>query len=177
VTCTIEQCDRTVRARGLCSAHYRAAQRGTFDPSTGRDDRSRVVGRPFEQRLASRVIVSDCWVWTGAKVYGYGRINAPGFSTLAHRWVWENLVGPIPDGLTLDHLCRNRACVNPDHLEPVPMKINAERGAGDWTPGTCKHGHGPEDRHRAPSGQTYCRACRARRERNRPDRNVRALKK
>jgi hypothetical protein len=69
----------------------------------------------------------DCWVWTGARTSkGYGNING----RAAHRLVYEALVGPIPVGLWIDHLCRNRPCVNPDHLEPVPPRENVIRGAG-----------------------------------------------
>lgn len=69
---------------------------------------------------------TGCWVWRGrTNRDGYGKI---GRQTLAHRAYYEALVGPIPDGLTIDHLCRNRACVNPDHMEPVPAVENVRRG-------------------------------------------------
>jgi hypothetical protein len=69
---------------------------------------------------------SGCWIWQRyINRHGYGRLARGGKRgtprQLAHRWYYERLVGPIPDGLELDHLCRNRACVNPDHLEPVTM--------------------------------------------------------
>lgn len=82
-------------------------------------------------RIASKFRVdpvTDCWVWTAAQVQGYGRINVGGKSALAHRVVYELLFGAIQSGLTLDHLCRNRACVNPDHLEPVDHTTNVRRG-------------------------------------------------
>ncbi|WP_411732175.1 HNH endonuclease signature motif containing protein [Paeniglutamicibacter sp.] len=68
---------------------------------------------------------NSCWVWTAAKVKGYGKFQ----KHRAHRWSYEHLVGPIPEGLTLDHLCRNRACVNPEHLEPVTVEENVRRAA------------------------------------------------
>ena len=73
---------------------------------------------------------SDCWEWiAGRTTAGYGTF-APGREkrTYAHRFSYELLVGPIPEGLHIDHLCRNRGCVNPDHLEPVTNRENGRRG-------------------------------------------------
>lgn len=70
-----------------------------------------------------------CWIWTGAKQpEGYGRTWVNGKKISTHRAVYELLVGPIPEGLDLDHLCRNRACCNPKHLEPVTRSENLRRG-------------------------------------------------
>lgn len=71
----------------------------------------------------------DCWEWTAGKsVQGYGRVSFGGKNKLAHRVVYELMVGPIPKNLEIDHLCRNRGCVRPDHLEPVLHAINVSRG-------------------------------------------------
>ena len=72
-----------------------------------------------------------CWIWIGAKrPDGYGLFCVNGRLVRAHRWAYENLIGPIPNGLVIDHLCRVPACVNPDHLEPVTDRINILRGVG-----------------------------------------------
>lgn len=70
----------------------------------------------------------DCWLWTGpVDVNGYGHVNVGSTTTTAHRAVFRGLVGDIPIGLELDHLCRVRHCVNPDHLQPVTHAENVQR--------------------------------------------------
>lgn len=75
---------------------------------------------------------TPCWEWTASLGFGYGRYysSVQKKTVRAHRASYEMLVGPIPEGLTIDHLCRNRACVNPDHLEPVTSQVNILRGYG-----------------------------------------------
>lgn len=85
---------------------------------------------PLEERFWEKVNKTDtCWLWTGATSgRGYGDSWRDGKKIKAHRLSYELLVGPIPSGLTLDHLCRNILCVNPTHLEPVTQRENVRRG-------------------------------------------------
>lgn len=109
-------------------------------------------------RVLSRVEVGDCWEWTGATdKYGYGVINRSVYGKFyVHRFVWTQLVGPIPEGLVIDHLCRNVVCCNPDHLEPVGRVENILRGVFGGE--TCRQGH--SDWHIAPNGRRVCSECR-----------------
>lgn len=75
-----------------------------------------------------------CWEWTGCiSAAGYGQCTYRYKRYYVHRFVYEHLVGPIPEKFQLDHLCRNRRCANPDHLEPVTSWTNSKRGAS-WMP-------------------------------------------
>ena len=81
--------------------------------------------------LSDRIdATGDCWEWTGAiQGDGYGSLTFDSQPWLAHRFIWTAMIGPIPDGLTIDHLCQNRICVNPDHLETVRFQENVWRGS------------------------------------------------
>jgi len=98
-------------------------------------------------RFWSKVEKTDyCWNWRGHKnAYGYGDFKINEKHLQAHRFSYELIKGKIPEGLQLDHLCRNRSCVNPDHLEAVTSKVNLLRGKGLTSQNArkthCIHGH------------------------------------
>jgi len=85
-------------------------------------------------RVLGRVAAGQggCWIFTGYLMKGYGQIHSRrlGGTKLVHRFVYEQMVGPVPDGFDLDHLCRVPACCNPAHLEPVTHAENVRRGVG-----------------------------------------------
>jgi len=90
-----------------------------------------------EERFWCRVEkTSTCWLWVGTGRSGYGRFQINGVKVAAHRFAYELLIGPIPDGLYLDHTCHTPSCVNPDHLRPVTSKQNQENQLGTRTDNT-----------------------------------------
>lgn len=153
--CSVEGCERSAFARGMCKMHWQRFNR-SGDPGP-------VVSlKDPDWRFFSSIVVdpsSGCWNWLQYRSpQGYGRFTFGGKILVAHRWSYERFVGPIPDGLQLDHLCRNTSCVNPDHLEPVTNAENQRRAAEART--HCKHGHEftPENTSRS-GGRRTCREC------------------
>ena len=113
-----------------------------------------------------------CWEWLGWTVHGYGVFDMPQIKgqprhkVRAHRFSYELYVGPIPEGLDLDHLCKNRICVNPDHLEPVTRKENLMRAPGNvcyenTNKTKCPAGHDYNEinTYRYANGDRKCRIC------------------
>lgn len=127
-----------------------------------------------QQRLESAAIrfcdntvnVDGCWIWIGGlERKGYARFRSEkGNKVFTHRWAYELLVGPIPEGLTIDHLCRTTSCCNPAHLEPVTDIENIARGTqGDWQKRKthCYKGHefSALNTYVNPQGHRSCRTC------------------
>ncbi len=99
--------------------------------------------RRFWDKVNPRL--DGCWPWRGKVKSGYGYFSMSGIWISAHRIAYHLLRDPIPEGLTLDHLCRVRHCVNPFHLEPVTLGVNVLRGINPWAENAkkthCKRGH------------------------------------
>ena len=124
--------------------------------------------RKFDERVGVN-LDSDCWLWIAGKSHnGYGQFSHKGKTYRAHRWSYEYAKGKIPDGLQLDHLCRTRHCVNPDHLEAVTGKENCIRGNTGKATGKrqnlkshCPQGHpySGTNLYIAPRGTRGCRVC------------------
>jgi hypothetical protein len=115
----------------------------------------------------------ECWLWTGVPgSAGYGGVRVGGVKISAHRLAYETWVGPIPAGMTIDHVaergCTSRLCVNPAHLEPVTRGTNSVRGAGPTGRNSrkteCSAGHKftEENTFLRPDGARACRECRRR---------------
>lgn len=171
-TCSIQDCERPAAKRGWCLMHYARWQRHG-DPRILL--RRRATGTP-EQRFWTKVQKTEtCWLWIGARYSnGYGNFFvAMRQPVLAHRYAYELLAGPIPAGLTLDHLCRVRHCVNPAHLEPVTHRENVLRGDG-WSGRNARKTHCPaghpytdENTRIERKNQRKCRICEGERQRSR----------
>ncbi len=127
----------------------------------------------LEERILAKIDfngVGGCWLWiAGLDSYGYGQVWFEGKTTKAHLLLYKKLVGPIKKGLQLDHLCRQRNCCNPDHLEPVTPKVNTKRGLNHHREKThCLRGHplsgANSDVYTPKRGGRQCRTCRRERE-------------
>lgn len=122
----------------------------------------------LRERFEAKVYKTEsCWLWTASKSHGgYGRFKVGKRMAPAHRFSYEMIKGPIPSGLFLDHLCRVRACVNPDHLEVVTGRENTLRGFGPSGLNSrkthCSKGHEfkEENIYWDSKGARNCRICR-----------------
>lgn len=127
------------------------------------------------ERFAQKYSVdakTGCWIWRGAgSGTGYGSLGVNGVQVAAHRFAYELLCGPVPPRLVLDHLCRNRGCVNPAHVEPVTQGENVRRGLtgqNNSAKTRCpyEHEYTAENTYILPrSGSRVCRTCQKRRRR------------
>lgn len=162
-TCSVDGCYRSAKCRGWCMTHYNRIRRHG-DPDHAPCSPSRPHFKVDPE--------TGCWNWLRANSgdgHGYGAYRG----TTAHRAYWELVYGPLPKTIELDHLCRNTACVNPAHLDPVPSKVNLMRSdapaAVNARKTHCANGHEftPENIYRPPSrpNSRMCRTCLAERDR------------
>ena len=130
-----------------------------------------LLGAFMQKRVDFTSSPDGCWLWTSVKTHdGYPYWKTTGNKTLyAHRFIYEQEIGPIPKNLTLDHLCRVRHCVNPAHMDPCTMQENISRGDYAWRKRLthCKNGHEftPENTYfdanggRTGKGRRQCKEC------------------
>lgn len=127
-TCEIDGCSKPHVARGYCGNHYARFRRWGTPTGTPAD-----FAKPTEEVFWQKVDRSGaCWIWKGAgNSAGYGRFRpVSGVLVYAHRYAYELANGPIQEGMSIDHRCHNRMCVNPNHLRVVSHKQNAENQRG-----------------------------------------------
>lgn len=154
--------------RGLCNPHYRRLRRHG-DPLTLRPSQWESIEQRFWSKVDKNGPIPDydpklgkCWIWTAGKSLGYGFFNSRFTQVRAHRVSYEWLVGPIPDGLVIDHLCHVKECVNPSHLDAVTLAENTRRRRSpNSAKAQCPHGHeyNEENTHWTENGWRLCRTC------------------
>ncbi len=162
-TCNVTICTRPRQARGWCYMHYQRWRRNGNPLKTTATPRDISTAARFWSQVQK---TDSCWLWTGTVINGgYGQFSIRARGLMAHRVAYTLRNGGIPDGLTLDHLCRVRLCVNPSHLEPVTQQVNTLRGDGFAAQNAvkthCKQGHEftESNTYSAPSGRRVCRSC------------------
>ena len=173
--CSIPDCERRVGGggRGWCHMHYmrwwqhggsRIARAAALDSAAERFWTKVNFTGPVPEH---RPELGPCWLWTASTTKGYGGFGDSGLMVRAHRWAYEFCVGPIPEGLTLDHLCRVKACVNTDHLEPVTQRVNVLRSPVGLTAINarkthCYRGHAftEKNTYLMKAGGRRCKECR-----------------
>lgn len=119
--------------------------------------------RDFYRFYGKVVVGDDCWEWQGHRLRGYGQFSYKNKIVRAHRWAYEYHVGPIPEGLQIDHICENPSCVRWDHLVPATPKENIARyiASGRAHRSHCRRGHKftEETTQFRSDGRRYCKKC------------------
>src|SRR5579859_2208655 len=145
--CSVEGCSAKHLAKGLCSVHYqRFYKRGTLETTVMR-------GATVVARILAKVTIqpNGCWLFTGGALTsnGYGHIRVGRTMRTAHVMMYQDKYGPVPEGMELDHFfCQQKACCNPDHVEPVTHLENTKRSVAQKTAehGAWGFGRWDEDR-------------------------------
>jgi HNH endonuclease len=168
--CSVDGCESPAKFRGWCSKHYQRWQKHG-DPLGGSRFCNDLMAN-FWRKVNKdgpipehRPELGACWAWTGSRLpEGYGTFRVGTIVARAHRFAYEQFVGPIPEGLTIDHLCINPPCVNPAHLEPVTNAVNVLRGGNPAAENArkthCARGHEfTAENTYIWKGGRYCKAC------------------
>jgi len=157
--CSVEGCESVVVGQGLCHKHWQRIKLRGIENVGEPAQRDLSISERFWEKVEK---TETCWNWTAAVTRGYGRFFPKGKPEQAHRVAYELLVGPIPEGLTIDHLCFNTLCVNPDHLEPVTLSENVRRMHAARATDHCPRGHEftAENTRLSKGGKSrHCRQC------------------
>ena len=167
-SCKVPDCQKPAKNAGYCWSHYHRVSRHGAPLAGGPFRGPEFQAARFWSYVEKRG-PGECWLWTGGTTGdGYGRFNLRGGASHknsgAHRFAYEALRGPIPAEVVIDHLCRNRLCINPSHMELVTTQENVRRGrAGQHQARKthCPQGH-PYDlmNTRFHNGSRFCRQCK-----------------
>lgn len=154
--CAEEGCESTPAQGPFCRRHYNKLRMRQWRYGT-----QALQAKPsIEERFMSKVDSSgDCWLWTSPlSLGGYATFAVGRKGQRAHRWAYEHWVGPIPKGLQIDHICRVRHCVNPEHLRPVTPQGNSQYRAEQVTHCPKGHEYSPENTY-ISNGSRICKTC------------------
>lgn len=167
--CSIPKCDSPHQAHGFCNAHYHRWRKHGDPLKTIRLPLSATALDRFWAKVDKSGPVPEawpelgrCWLWmAGTFSNGYGGFYVGGRKELAHRWVYQQEVGLIPEAVQCDHLCRVRQCVRSSHIELVSCGENLRRGVGHGSETHCAQGHpyNAANTYLRPNGGRNCRAC------------------
>lgn len=167
--CSISGCARNRRKREWCVAHYNRWYRLGDPLATAPLHDPAVIAERFWRQVDTTGGSHACWPWLGHQNgHGYGRFSVASKQPVAHRYAYEAVVGEVPPGMVLDHICKTRHCVNPSHLEAVTQDENLARGSRGRYRQECQRGHTyTEESTGHDHGRRYCRICANARRRER----------